>query len=61
MSKKHNSSKDEVVMVMQKSIPIGRFADTNEIAHLAVFLCSDYANYITGINLPVDGGRTRSL
>ena len=61
ISKKNNSSKDEVVRVMQKSIPIGRFAEPNEIAHLAVFLCSDYANYITGINLPVDGGRTRSL
>jgi len=61
ISKKNNSSKEEVVRIMQKSIPLGRFADPNEIAHLVVFLCSDYANYITGINVPVDGGRTKSL
>ena len=61
ISKKNNSSPEEVVKMMQKSIPLGRFADPNEIAHLVVFLCSEYANYITGINVPVDGGRTRSL
>ena len=61
ISKKNNSSKEEVVRVMQKSIPLGRFAEPNEIAHLVVFLCSEYASYITGINVPVDGGRTKSL
>jgi len=61
ISKKNQSSKEDVIRVMQKSIPLGRFAEPNEIAHLAVFLCSDYANYITGVNLPVDGGRTKSL
>ena len=61
ISNKNNSSKEEVVRIMQKSIPLGRFAEPNEIAHLVVFLCSEYASYITGINVPVDGGRTRSL
>ena len=61
ISSKNNSSKEEVVRIMQKSIPLGRFAEPNEIAHLVVFLCSEYASYITGINVPVDGGRTRSL
>ena len=46
---------------MKKSIPLGRFADPSEIAHLAVFLCSEYASYISGVNIPVDGGRTKSL
>jgi 3-oxoacyl-[acyl-carrier protein] reductase len=32
-----------------------------EIAAAVAFLCSPQAGYINGINLPVDGGRTRSL
>jgi 3-oxoacyl-[acyl-carrier protein] reductase len=42
-------------------IPMGRFATAREIAYAAAFLASDQASYITGINLPVDGGRTLSL
>jgi len=44
-----------------KEIPMGRFADPSEIAAAAAFLASPAAGYITGINVPVDGGRTGSL
>lgn len=46
---------------MIQEIPMRRFADPSEIASLAVFLCSDYAAYITGECIRVDGGRTRCL
>jgi 3-oxoacyl-[acyl-carrier protein] reductase len=46
---------------MESEIPMLRFADPSEIAAAVAFLCSPAAGYITGINVPVDGGRTRSL
>jgi len=46
---------------MESEIPMRRFADPSEIAAAVAFLCSPAAGYITGINVPVDGGRTRSL
>ncbi len=43
------------------SVPAKRFAAPEEIASAVAFLTSPAAAYITGINLPVDGGRTGSL
>jgi 3-oxoacyl-[acyl-carrier protein] reductase len=56
-----NETIEAVVEQMKNSIPLGRFAKPEEIAYAAGFLASDQAAYITGINLPVDGGRTMSL
>lgn len=56
-----NEPIEAVVEQMKNSIPLGRFAKPEEIAYAAGFLASDQAAYITGINLPVDGGRTMSL
>lgn len=39
-------------------IPVGRFGDPEEIARVIVFLASDWASYMTGAVVPVDGGWT---
>jgi 3-oxoacyl-[acyl-carrier protein] reductase len=39
-------------------IPLGRFATPADIANAASFLASDEAALITGVDLPVDGGRS---
>ena len=40
------------------TIPLGRFSDPLDIANAALYLASDEANFITGVVLEVDGGRT---
>ena len=42
-------------------IPLGRYGRVDEIAGTALFLASDAAGYITGQNILVDGGLTRSV
>ena len=59
-SKQHHSI-EEVAKDMTDEIPMGRFAKPDEIAYAIAFLTSEYAAYITGINVPVDGGRTPNL
>jgi 3-oxoacyl-[acyl-carrier protein] reductase len=63
---KNNASKksideEEVRKEMLHEIPAARFADPKEPAYAVAFLASEYAAYINGINLPVDGGRTPNL
>jgi 3-oxoacyl-[acyl-carrier protein] reductase len=41
---------------MLKQIPLGRFAEPEEIANVVLFLCSDLARYMTGQTLHVNGG-----
>lgn len=58
---KTGRSREDIHADMVAEIPMGRFASPEETAAAIAFLCSPAAGYITGINLPVDGGRTRSL
>jgi 2-keto-3-deoxy-L-fuconate dehydrogenase len=46
----------EMFEKLSKSQPIGRMAEPEEVATLALFLCSDEASFITGVDYPLDGG-----
>jgi 3-oxoacyl-[acyl-carrier protein] reductase len=60
-SAKTNTDKKEVEEEMINEIPMKRFGTPEEVANAVAFLASPAASYITGINIPVDGGRTGSL
>ncbi len=47
---------DETIKNVGTTIPIQRIASPKDFAHLAIFLASEEANYITGTVIPVDGG-----
>lgn len=60
-SKNTGEPLNQIKNEMESEIPLGRFAEPHEIANAVAFLASPAASYITGINVPVDGGRTGCL
>ncbi len=44
-----------------KMLPAGRLGDPDDFGAIVTFLCSQYANYITGAAIPVEGGWTKGL
>ncbi len=60
-AKKTGKSEDEITAAMSSAVPLRRFAEAEEIAAAVAFLCSPSGGYISGVNVPVDGGRTKSL
>ncbi len=56
LKKNYPGREQEMFDKLSKTQPIGRMGTPDEIAALALYLCSDEAAFITGTNYPIDGG-----
>ena len=56
LEKNYPDNRDEMFDTLSKTQPIGRMGTPDEIAELIAYLCSDAAAFITGTNIPIDGG-----
>jgi NAD(P)-dependent dehydrogenase (short-subunit alcohol dehydrogenase family) len=56
LRKNYPGREEEMFARLSKAQPIGRMGEPEEVASLALFLCSDEAAFITGVDYPLDGG-----
>jgi len=56
LAKNYPGREREMFEQLSRTQPIGRMGQPDEIAELALFLCSDAGSFITGSNVPIDGG-----
>ena len=56
LSKNYPGQEKEMFEKLSKTQPIGRMGKPEEIAALALYLCSDEAGFVTGTDYPIDGG-----
>lgn len=49
-------NEEEMFETLSKTQPIGRMGKPEEVANLALYLCSEEASFITGTDFPIDGG-----
>lgn len=56
LAKNYPGKEAEMFEKLSKTQPIGRMGTPEEVASLALFLCSDEADFITGCDYPIDGG-----
>ena len=54
-------SVEEIGDQPQPDVPVGRLGRVEEFADVVTFLCSPRASYVSGINMPVDGGLTTGI
>ena len=59
LAKNYPGKESEMFEKLSQTQPIGRMAKPIEAAHLALYLCSDEASFITGCDYPLDGGFIR--
>ncbi|MAC93234.1 MAG: short-chain dehydrogenase [Flavobacteriaceae bacterium] len=57
--KNYPGKEKEMFKKLSKTQPIGRMGTPEEIASLALYLCSDEAGFVTGTDYPIDGGFIR--
>jgi 2-keto-3-deoxy-L-fuconate dehydrogenase len=56
IAKNFEGKEKETFEKLSKSQPIGRMGTPDEIAYLALYLCSNEAGFVTGCDYPIDGG-----
>jgi len=56
IAKNYPGKEEEMFEKLSKSQPIGRMGTVEEVAALALYLCSDEAGFVTGMDYPIDGG-----
>lgn len=56
ISKNYPGKEKEIFEKLSRSQPIGRMGTPDEVAHLALYLCSGEAGFVTGCDYPIDGG-----
>ena len=56
IAKNYAGKEKEMFEKLSKTQPIGRMAQPHEVAHLALYLCSDEAAFISGVDYAIDGG-----
>jgi len=59
IAKNYPGQEQEIFEKLSKSQPIGRMGTPDEVASLALYLCSDEAAFVTGCDYVIDGGFTR--
>lgn len=59
LAKNYPGQEKEMFEKLSKTQPIGRMGRPDEIASLALYLCSDEAAFVTGTDYPIDGGFVR--
>jgi 3-oxoacyl-[acyl-carrier protein] reductase len=60
-AEKKEMTEDAIREELKRNVPLRRFGDPREIGSVIAFLASPAAGYISGTNITVDGGRTRTL
>ncbi|MBU3717629.1 MAG: SDR family oxidoreductase, partial [Actinobacteria bacterium] len=44
-----------------KTVPAGKLGDPDDFGHVAAFVCSEHAKFVTGVAIPLDGGALHGL
>ena len=61
MARDMNISVEEADKLAPRSIPLGRIAETEEVANLVTYLASDLAHFVNGTMIEIDGGQQKQL
>lgn len=53
--------KNQIIQNMIKNIPAGKIGNPNDLANMALFLASEFASFVNGASIPIDGGFLKSI